>query len=51
MKDKLENIATMLVIIGIIIGCNENTTTMWVNLIGIGLVAIGASVFITIDKR
>lgn len=41
MKDKLENLSTALIFIGLLLAMNENTSKMCINIIGAGLAVLG----------
>lgn len=41
MKDKLENLSTALILIGLLLAMNENTSKMYINIIGAGFAVLG----------
>lgn len=51
MKDKLETISIILVFAGMILSTNANETTLYVNFIGVGTMAIGMLILHAIGRN
>lgn len=51
MKNKLETISIILVFTGMILSTNANETTLYVNFIGVGIMAIGMLILHAIGRN